>query len=67
MNPLQQTIVVFIVLQVLFGFILFQQRKDLFFALGELIKPKYLIPSLVISGVFLMANFVLRIVLDLFS
>lgn len=67
MSPLEQTIIVFILLQVLFGFMLFQQRKDFFFTVGELIKPKYLMPSLVISGVFLVVNFVLRILLNLFS
>jgi hypothetical protein len=67
MSALEQTIIVFLLLQILFGFILFQQQKDFFFVLEELFKPKYLIPSLVISGVFLIVNIVLRVLLNLFS
>ncbi|MCA9390061.1 hypothetical protein KC571_01545 [candidate division WWE3 bacterium] len=62
-----QTIIVFLILQVLFGFIIFQQQKDFFYALGELIKPKYLMPSLAIAVGFFVVNIILRLVLSVFS
>ncbi len=64
---LKQGLLVFGLLQVLFAFITFQYRKDFFYALGELIKPKYLVPSIVITVIFTILNLILRGMAALFS
>jgi len=64
---LTQALIVFALLQVLFGFIAMQYRQDIFYAVSELIKPKYLIPSVVITVIFSVLNLILRGVIALFS
>lgn len=64
---LTQSFIVFALLQVLFGFIAMQYRKDIFYAVSELIKPKYLIPSIAITLIFTVLNFILRGVILLVS
>lgn len=62
-----QTIIVFVIIELLFGFILYQQQRDFFYILAELIKPKYLIPTLTITVGFFFVNIILRLVLSVFS
>lgn len=62
-----QSLIVFVLLQVLFGFIAMQYRKDIFYAISELIKPKYLIPSIAITLIFTILNLILRGLITLFS
>lgn len=64
---LTQSLIVFVLLQVLFGFIAMQYRKDIFYAISELIKPKYLIPSIAITLIFTILNLILRGLIKLFS
>lgn len=66
-SVLTQSLIVFVLLQVLFGFIAMQYRKDIFYAVSELIKPKYLIPSIAITLIFTILNLILRGLIALFS
>lgn len=63
-----QTLIAFALMQVLFGWVVSKYHgMDIFRIAGELIKPKYLVPSLAVSVAFLIINVGLRLMLALFG
>lgn len=49
MSVFRQGLIVFFLLQILFGYFEYRYRADLFYILEQLVKPKYLVTSLVIT------------------
>lgn len=59
MTTIKQALIVFALLQVLFGAFEYWYKPDIFHILAQLIKPKYLFTSLLISFAYLIIAAVL--------
>lgn len=60
MSLLKQAIIVFIVIHIIFGYFHYRYKEDIFYVLEQSIKPKYLLPSVIITLAYIFLVVFLR-------